>query len=516
MDVHLILIVVLLAISFSVLIIIFLSNLGLAKKREQGRKEIAEMIAQEIAALIRTNNERNLLNNQEMKSSLILSLTEQNNKLTEKIIEFFSGQANLLSQQKADNLQIFNQTGEKIDEKLKELLKTNSEQNAKLNENLSEFRRQSESAYNNFRQETLKAESESNEKLFNEFNKLKEAVSIAFAEFNTTVRDLFQKFTRDSSTSLSEHTVKTTEATQKNFDLLTQNMERKLDLISGKVDERLAEGFKKTNETFINITERLVKIDEAQKKIEDLTLNVNSLQNVLTDKKSRGLFGEVQLNQILKNIFGEKNDKLYSIQYKIAENMADAVIFLPEPHGMMAIDSKFPLESYTKMYDDNISLTDREIARKEFKKNVKKHIDDISTKYIISGLTAEVAVMFLPAEAIFAEVNAYHADVLEYAVSKNVWLCSPTTVVAVLTTIQAVVRNMETGKQAKIIQEHLAKLSKEFERYYTRWNSISKHIDQVSRDVKDISVTSEKITRNFQQIQNVEFDLDSLEAPEEI
>jgi DNA recombination protein RmuC len=140
------------------------------------------------------------------------------------------------------------------------------------------------------------------------------------------------------------------------FDKLNIKVESKLDMINSKVEERLTKGFEETTKTFNNVIERLSKIDEAQKKIDSLSTNIISLQDVLTDKKSRGIFGEVQLYQILTSIFGEKNDKIFNTQYKLSTGvLVDAIVFAPSPVGNIGIDSKFPLENYKRIYDQETS-----------------------------------------------------------------------------------------------------------------------------------------------------------------
>ena len=171
-----------------------------------------------------------------------------------------------------------------------------------------------------------------------------------------------------------------------NFNGLNERMEKKLSQINDKVNERLDDNFAKTNKTFTNILERLSRIDEAQKKIDTLSTDIVSLQSILTDKKSRGIFGEINLKHILVSIFGERNDNVYRLQYTFPNTtIADAVIFAPEPLGTVAIDSKFPLEHYQKMVDKNLSPLERTAAEKEFKADVKKHIDDIFNKYVPMG-----------------------------------------------------------------------------------------------------------------------------------
>lgn len=303
------------------------------------------------------------------------------------------------------------------------------------------------------------------------------------------------------------------------FSKLNDKVEEKLLAINEKVNLRLDQGFEKTNKTFTSILERISKIDEAQKKIDSLSTEIISLQGVLTDKKTRGIFGEVNLNYILTSVFGEKKG-IYDIQHKMSNgSIADAVIFTPEPLGTVAIDSKFPLENYERMTNKRLEEKDRAVAVKLFKADVKKHIDAIASKYIIPGYTAEEAILFLPAEAIFAEINAYHPDLIQYAYDKKVWICGPTTLMSTLSTISMVIKNMERDKYAKVIHEELNKLSYEFSKYRLRWDKLSRSIDTVSKDVKDIHITTEKITKRFASINGVEKETLSLleeEYPEEL
>ncbi len=252
--------------------------------------------------------------------------------------------------------------------------------------------------------------------------------------------------------------------------------------------------------------ERLSKIDEAQKKIDHLSSDIISLESVLTDKKTRGIFGEVNLLNILDSVFG-KNDKIYKMQYPLENGtIADCMLFTPSPLGMIAIDSKFPLENYRIMVDKTYTQEERLQAEKLFKSDMRKHIDAISSKYIIQGVTADQAILFLPAEAIFAEVSAYHSDVIEYAYKKRVWLTSPTTLISTLTTLQMMIKNIERDKYTSIIHQELLLLDEEFKRYKERWDKLSRSIDTVSKDVKEIHTTTDKITKRFNSINQVEID----------
>lgn len=291
------------------------------------------------------------------------------------------------------------------------------------------------------------------------------------------------------------------------FDKLDEKIERKLMEINNKVTERLDQSLEKTNRTFASVLERLSKIDEAQKKIDGLSSDIISLQSVLTDKKTRGIFGEVNLSFILENAFGGTSSGIYSLQHKMSNGfIADALLFAPAPLGTIAIDSKFPLENYERMTNKNISLEERTMYEKQFKIDFKKHIDAISSKYIIPGETAGEAMLFLPAEAIFAEVNAYHRDILDYAYSKKVWITSPTTIMSMLTIISMVLKNMERDKYAQVIHEELNKLSLEFSRYKERWDKLARNIKTVSNSVEELNTTSDKITKRFDSINKVEVD----------
>ena len=302
----------------------------------------------------------------------------------------------------------------------------------------------------------------------------------------------------------------------KDFNDLNDRIEKKLNLMNQKVNEKLEDGFEKTNKTFNEVMTRLTRIDEAQKKIDGLGNEIVSLESILTDKKSRGIFGEVNLYHILASIFGEKNDKIYQTQYTLSnQTMADAIVFGPEPLGTICIDSKFPLENYRRLVEKGISDKEREERSKSFESDVKKHIDAISTKYIIAGETSDQAIMFLPAEAIFAEINAYHTNLIKYAASKKVWLTSPTTLMSLLTIIQSVLMGLERDKYTSIIHEELNKLGIEFGRYRERWDKLSRSIQTVSNDVENIHKTTEKITKRFDSINNVKIEDNDTELIEE-
>jgi len=287
-------------------------------------------------------------------------------------------------------------------------------------------------------------------------------------------------------------------------DTLAKGVETRLGEISGKVSERLDEGFKRTNDTFASVMARLATIDEAQKKIDGLTTNVVSLQELLGDKRARGAFGEVQLEAIVRNSLPPG---AYEMQATLSTHArVDCLLRLPEPTGAVAVDSKFPLENYRASFAVDQPEAERQAALRRFKVDVKKHIDDIADKYIIPGETSDGAVMFVPAEAVFAEIHAHHPDLVEHAQKRRVWVTSPTTLMAILNTARAVIKDFETRRQVHVIKDALAKLARDFERFDHRMQQLANHIRQANDDVQQVHVSSQKITHRFRHIEQVDIE----------
>lgn len=294
--------------------------------------------------------------------------------------------------------------------------------------------------------------------------------------------------------------------------LVAANNQR-LEQIGEKVEHRLDQGFEKTSRVFQDVLKRLVEIDKAQEKIAELSGNVVSLQEILSDKRSRGAFGEVQLTALISNMMPEAS---YSLQHSFSSGVrADCALFLPEPTGTVCIDSKFPLESYQRMTDLATGDADRKTAEQQFRQDIKKHIKDIASKYIIPGETSDGAVMFIPAEAVFAEIHGHYPDLVEEAQRARVWLTSPTTMMAVLTTARAVLKDAATRKQIHIIQEHLAVLAQDFGRFEKRMNNLATHIGQAHKDVGEVQTSARKISSRFEKIEKVELTGESSSLLEE-
>jgi DNA recombination protein RmuC len=313
-----------------------------------------------------------------------------------------------------------------------------------------------------------------------------------------------QNFLQQTLTTFADQGREQQKLIQETITRLSGVVDGRLAEISGRVTERLDEGFKKTNETFANVMARLATIDEAQKKIDGLTSNVVTLQEILGDKRSRGAFGEVQLEALVRNILPAGS---YEFQATLSNrNRVDCLLMLPEPTGRVPVDSKFPLENYNRMFDTSLAETDRTTATRNFKADVRKHVDDIASKYIIEHETSDGAVMFVPAEAVFAEIHAYHGELVEYAMQKRVWIVSPTTLMAVLNTARAVIKDVETRKQIHIIKDELGKLGKDFGRFEERMKKLATHIRQAHDDAQEVSISTDKISKRFRQIESVDLE----------
>jgi len=394
----------------------------------------------------------------------------------------------------------------------------NNEQLTRLDVRLEEHSKkvdQLDSRLNDLKQDQTEAISNLREKLVGSFSELREELRIILTENNSHFEKRQGEATKQTLESLQtgmtnvqkligETLTRHSDELGKRMQGLTEQTDQRLKEISGQVEKRLAEGFEKTTATFSDIVKRLALIDEAQKKITELSTNVVSLQEVLSDKQSRGAFGEVQLNSLVRNVLPESH---FSLQHTLPNNKkADCVLFMPEPTGMIAIDSKFPLESYRRMNDEQANAFDRKAAKKQFKLDIQKHIQDIAEKYIIPGTTSDGAMMFIPAEAIFAEIHAHHADLVEKANKARVWLVSPTTLWATLNMARAVLKDAATREQVHIIQEHLGFLSKDFNRFQKRMDKLATHISQANKDVEEVSTSARKISSRFEKIEQVELE----------
>jgi DNA recombination protein RmuC len=324
------------------------------------------------------------------------------------------------------------------------------------------------------------------------------------------ISDTIQKQMSDVREQMNHSFKQHASSLTSHLQILTEEIRTHLHNLTQQVNHKLTEGFEKTSSTFIDVVKRLTIIDEAQKKITELSNHVVSLQDVLVDKKARGAFGEVQLSTLISNMIPSAH---YQMQYTLSnQKRADCILFLPEPTGNVVIDAKFPLETYQRLINTDVVSVEKKSLQQQFRQDIQKHIKDIAEKYIIPNETTDGAMMFIPAESIFAEIHANYPDLISLAQRLKVWLVSPSTLMAVLTTAKAVLKDDATRKQVHIIQKHLHALADDFQRFEKRMDKLSKHIDLAHQDVNEVNTSAKKITSRFQKIESVEMDLKELEA----
>lgn len=288
-------------------------------------------------------------------------------------------------------------------------------------------------------------------------------------------------------------------------------MDEKLLQVTKNVGEGLQKTTIQTNQTLTDLRERLAKIDAAQQKISALSEQVVSLQEVLSNKQARGAFGEIQLNDLVTSILPPS---AYAFQVVLSnQKRADCVLNLPNPPGTIVIDSKFPLESYHAL---RTAANDREKleADRFFKASVLKHIKDISEKYILPGETAESALMFLPSEAIYAELHANFPEVVETSYRAKVWIVSPTTLMATLNTVRAILKDAKMREMAGVIQKEVGTLTEDIGRLDGRIESLSRHFKQANEDIDGIKVSSGKIAKRIQRIEDIQLGEDRKNLPD--
>lgn len=282
-----------------------------------------------------------------------------------------------------------------------------------------------------------------------------------------------------------------------------KTIDERLLAVTKNVGEGLRQTSAKTDETLASLRERLAKIDAAQQKISSLSEQVVSLQEVLSNKQARGAFGEIQLNDLVSSILPPS---VYTFQALLSNGKkADCLLRLPNPPGSIAIDAKFPLESYYALRNAGNDKEKSE-AERFFRASVLKHIKDISEKYIVIGETAESALMFLPSEAVYAELHANFIDVVESSYRAKVWIVSPTTLMATLNTVRAILKDARMREQAGIIQKEVGILVDDIGRLNDRVTNLDRHFKQACDDVDQIKVSSGKISRKIQKIESIELE----------
>ena len=345
-------------------------------------------------------------------------------------------------------------------------------------------------------------------KIDNIDRQVEKTVEIVMAKEMVKLTKEFGQNTEKSSQNLSHFQSEVTEFLTKRIESLNKQLDEKIAQLDKKVDDKLKEGFKGTSESMAQVRERLQAIDDAQKQMEGLGKEVVSLKNVLEGNQTRGQYGEYQLSMVLHNVFGDTVG-CYEEQYtmkKVKDGddvRADAVVFMPEPNKMIAIDSKFPFQDYKRIFEAE-NDEEKEQLKKDFAAAVKKHITAIKDKYIVENRTAPEALMFIPNDGVFAYIHQELQDVIEYAREKRVILTSPSTLPPILVTINMVRIDAERAKNAKEISKQLAKLGKDFEMFGREWETLSKQLETATRSREKLDSRVSKITGKFDSLSAAE------------
>jgi len=294
--------------------------------------------------------------------------------------------------------------------------------------------------------------------------------------------------------------------------LAQKTLNERIDQFSTRVNQSLTEQTTKTHENLSKLQERLAVIDTAQKNITELSGQVVTLQDVLSNKQARGAFGEVQLEDIVRDVLP---DKFYSFQTPLSNGkQPDCLVRFPDTAEGIAIDSKFPLEAFNALHGEKVETPDRTAAKRAFIQSIRKHINDIAGKYIIPGETEESAIMFLPSEAVFAELHSNFMEVVREAHKRHVLIVSPNTLMALLLTARAKQRDIEMREQAHVIQAEVRIMMEDVERLQARVDNLDKHFERVQKDIGEITTSAKKISDRGARIEAVE--LQDSEPPKKL
>jgi len=283
---------------------------------------------------------------------------------------------------------------------------------------------------------------------------------------------------------------------------MIQLIEARLTEVQRNMSDSLHGSAIKTTRSLSELQERLATIDKAQSKIEALSSNVLSLQDILSNKQTRGAFGEIQLNDIVSKALPPD---AYSFQVTLSNGKrADCLIHLPNPPGPIVIDSKFPLEAYEALRGAQTRAQKLE-AERLMKAAVRLHIKAISDKYIIEGETADGALMFLPSEAVYAELHANFGEVVREGFAARVWIVSPTTCMATLNTMRAVMKDARMREQAGAIRRELGLLYKDVVRLGDRVENLDRHFGQAAKDIAEIKISATKAGNRARRLDEFDF-----------
>lgn len=333
----------------------------------------------------------------------------------------------------------------------------------------------------------------------------KREMKLWMAESEKRHQEAMFQMQRQMSQQLHEFQQEMTSSVKEDLMNLNETTTQRLFSIEKNVNSNLQQGYVSTHQTFSKVMEQMGKLDESQKNLKELSLSISSIQKVLNDKKTRGIFGEIELYSLLENAFG-CDQKRFAKQYRLSNgSIADAVIFAKEPLYMICIDSKFPLENYNRLMEET-RTEEKQRLHRLFVSDVKKHIKTIADKYILREETAEFAYMFLPAEAVFSYIYGSCDELIQYSYEQKVYLVSPTTLMAYITAIKAIYLGVERNENMISIQKELKKLQTEFERFEKRYSAVYTDFEKCYQDMRSLHITANKLVNRFHEIEEVKLE----------
>ena len=290
---------------------------------------------------------------------------------------------------------------------------------------------------------------------------------------------------------------------------LIKGIEERLSALGQRVGDKLQQQTTEATKSLTDLRERLAVIDAAQKNITELSSQVVGLQDILSNKQARGAFGEIQMQDLVQSVLPPS---AYCFQATMAGGQrADCLLMLPNPPGPIALDAKFPLESYRALKDAK-GETAMVQARRLFSKDIRDHVVTIAEKYIRPGETADSALMFLPSEAVYAELHASFPNLVEESYRRRVWIVSPTTLMATLTTVRAILKDVRLREQAHLIRAEMHALADDIGRLDERVGKLQRHFEQATEDVRQVRISSEKIGKRAERVEQLQLGEPAVDA----
>ena len=289
---------------------------------------------------------------------------------------------------------------------------------------------------------------------------------------------------------------------QRQGDLARLFTER-LDSLQNRVGDGLKENVKETTENLSKLNERLAVIDAAQKNLTSLTSEVLTLKDVLSNKQTRGAFGQGRMEAVIRDALPPNS---YEFQATLpGGKRPDCIIRLPNDPRPLVIDAKFPLESVTAFREAQNDEA-KKLAMVRVRGDIGTHLKDIADKYIVRGVTQEIAVMFVPSESIYADLHEFFDDVIQKAQRARIMIVSPSLLMMAVQMLQVIVRDSQMREQAHLVQMEVGKILDDVNRLRDRVTKLDTHFRQAQEDIVHITTSADKVARRGEKITSMELE----------